>query len=52
MRAAENEIETLTVEDVLSVHKNQRIVLVDIRDIRELWRDGAIQVQFTLQEEC
>ena len=40
--AAENEIETLTVEDVLSVHKNEGIVLVDIRDIRELWRDGAI----------
>ena len=40
--AAENEIETLTVEDVLSIHKNEEIVLVDIRDIRELWRDGAI----------
>ena len=40
--AAENEIETLTVEDVLSVHINEGIVLVDIRDIRELWRDGAI----------
>ena len=39
---AENEIETLTVEDVLSVYKNEGIVLVDIRDIRELWRDGAI----------
>ena len=40
---AEQEIETLSVEDVLKLQNNDGIVLVDIRDIRELWRDGTIQ---------
>ncbi|MEC7806752.1 MAG: rhodanese-like domain-containing protein [Pseudomonadota bacterium] len=39
---AEKEIETLSVEDVLKLQNNDGIVLVDIRDIRELWRDGTI----------
>ena len=39
---AEQEIETLSVEDVLKLQNNDGIVLVDIRDIRELWRDGTI----------
>ncbi|MBO6782021.1 MAG: rhodanese-like domain-containing protein [Alphaproteobacteria bacterium] len=39
---AEEEIETMTVEEVMAVHGNDDVELVDIRDIRELWRDGAI----------
>lgn len=40
--AAEADIETLTVEQVMDVKDDDNIQLVDIRDIRELWRDGAI----------
>lgn len=39
---AEQEIETMTVEDVLAAKDDPNVQLVDIRDIRELWRDGAI----------
>lgn len=39
---AEQEIETMTVEDVMAAKDDPEVQLVDIRDIRELWRDGAI----------
>ncbi len=39
---AEQEIETLSVDEVLAVRDDPGVVLVDIRDIRELWRDGTI----------
>ena len=39
---AEREIETMTVEQVMAVKDEPTVQLVDIRDIRELWRDGAI----------
>ena len=39
---AEEEIETMTVDQVQSVMDDPDVLLVDIRDIRELWRDGAI----------
>jgi rhodanese-related sulfurtransferase len=39
---AEQEIETMTVEDVMAVRDRDDVVIVDIRDIRELWRDGTI----------
>jgi rhodanese-related sulfurtransferase len=39
---AEQEIETMTVDAVMAVKDDPQVQLVDIRDIRELWRDGAI----------
>lgn len=39
---AEQEIETLSVEDVMAAREDPNVQLVDIRDIRELWRDGTI----------
>ena len=39
---AEREIETLSVDEVLAVKDDPNVQLVDIRDIRELWRDGTI----------
>lgn len=39
---AEAEIETLSVEQVLAVKDDADVQLIDIRDVRELWRDGAI----------
>jgi rhodanese-related sulfurtransferase len=39
---AEELIETWTVEEAMSRHGDDDVVFVDIRDIRELWREGAI----------
>ncbi|MEM7540447.1 MAG: rhodanese-like domain-containing protein [Pseudomonadota bacterium] len=39
---AEQEIETLSVEQVMAVKDDPNVHLIDIRDIRELWRDGTI----------
>ena len=39
---AETVIETMTVKEVMKVSADDSVQLVDIRDIRELWRDGAI----------
>ena len=40
--AAEREIETLPVEDAVKLAGRDDTVLVDIRDIRELQRDGKV----------
>ena len=39
---AEAAIETWTVEQAAERMKDPNVQLVDIRDVRELWRDGAI----------
>lgn len=39
---AEAKIETMTVDEVMAARNDDDMVLVDIRDIRELWRDGTI----------
>ena len=39
---AEKEIETWSVGQTMAANGQENVQLVDIRDIRELWRDGAI----------
>ncbi len=39
---ANAEIETISAEDAIARRDDADVVLVDIRDIRELWRDGAV----------
>jgi rhodanese-related sulfurtransferase len=39
---AEAEIETISAADALDLVDDEGVVLVDLRDIRELWRDGMI----------
>ena len=39
---AEAEIETLSAEDAIRLVDDEGVELVDIRDIRELWREGAV----------
>jgi len=46
VEAAEREIETLSVEDAIRLHGRDDVVLVDIRDIRELQREGRIPGAF------
>src|SRR3972149_5610774 len=46
VEAAEREVETLTVEDAVKLHGRDDVVLVDIRDIRELQREGRVPGAF------
>ena len=46
VEAAEREIETLPVEEAVKLHGRDDVVLVDIRDIRELQRDGKVPGAF------
>ena len=43
---AEKDIETLAVEDAIKLHGRDDVVLVDLRDIRELQREGRIPGAF------
>jgi rhodanese-related sulfurtransferase len=44
--AAEREIETLSVEEAIALQDGNDTVFVDLRDIRELGRDGRIPGAF------
>lgn len=39
---ANSEIETVSIEDALALHGQENVTFVDIRDIRELERDGQV----------
>ncbi len=43
---AEKEIETISVGEALSLHGSDDVVFVDLRDVRELWREGFIPGAF------
>ncbi|MFO1351320.1 MAG: rhodanese-like domain-containing protein [Gammaproteobacteria bacterium] len=43
---AEAEIDTLSAADAVKLHADPEVVMVDLRDIRELWRDGRIPGSF------
>ena len=40
---ANKTIETLSPEEVKSLVEKNEITLIDVRDIRELWRDGTLE---------
>src|SRR5690348_6770922 len=44
--AAEREVETLSAADAIKLHGRPDVVLVDIRDIRELNREGRVPGAF------
>ncbi len=46
IEAAEREVETLSVEAARALHGRDDVVFVDIRDIRELGRDGRVPGAF------
>ena len=43
---AELEIETISVEEAIKLHNNPNVLFVDLRDVRELKREGFIQGAF------
>jgi rhodanese-related sulfurtransferase len=47
LEAAEREIETLSVEDAARLHGRDDVVFVDIRDPRELTREGKMPGAFS-----
>ncbi len=42
MEEANAEIVTISVEEAKELHNRGDVVMVDIRDIRELWREGKV----------
>ena len=46
VEAAHREIETIAIADAIKLHGSQDVVFVDIRDIRELQREGRIPNAF------
>ena len=46
VEAANKEIETISVDEALNLHGREDVVFVDIRDIRELQREGRIANAF------
>ena len=40
---AQKNIETLTSTEVKTLYDNKEITLIDVRDIRELWKEGTIE---------
>lgn len=47
VEAAEREIETLPVEEAIKLHGRDDVVFVDIRDPRELTREGRVPGAFS-----
>lgn len=43
---AEKEIETIEVGDALRMHGDADVLFVDLRDVREVWREGYIPDAF------
>jgi rhodanese-related sulfurtransferase len=43
---AEDEIETIGVREALELHGSDDVIFVDLRDVRELWREGLIPGAF------
>ena len=40
---AKKNIETLSPDEVKNLYEKNEITLIDIRDIRELWKEGTIE---------
>jgi rhodanese-related sulfurtransferase len=43
---AEKEIEIISVDDAITLYGDDKVVFVDLRDVRELWREGMIPGAF------
>jgi rhodanese-related sulfurtransferase len=39
---AEAEVDNLSVEDAKALHGRDDVMFVDLRDVRELWREGTV----------
>ena len=46
VKQAEEEIETIRIDEAIALHGDDDVVFVDLRDVRELWREGMIPGAF------
>ena len=49
---AQKSIETLSPTEVKTLYDSKEITLIDVRDIRELWKEAQLKIQNIFQEEC
>jgi len=42
VQAAERHIRCLSVEEVKALYQDANVTMIDVRDIREIWREGRI----------
>ena len=49
---ANKTIETLDPKEIKSLIEKDAITLIDVRDIRELWRDGTIENSKHIPRGC
>lgn len=40
---AQKDIETLSPKEAKTLYENKEITLIDVRDIREIWKEGTIE---------
>ena len=52
VKKAIDEIQTISTEKAAEKINNEEYLFIDIRDIRELWREGKYKMPIMLQEEC
>lgn len=45
-------IETISVEKAMSIYDDDEYEFIDLRDFRELQRNGKYRGHFPVQEEC
>ena len=43
VQEANENIETLSAEEIKSLVEKNEVTLIDVRDIRELWKEGTIK---------
>ena len=42
LHEADSIVDTITVKELIQLQKSENITIIDIRDIRELWKEGKI----------
>ena len=48
---AKKSIETISADKAKELAEKKEITFIDVRDIRELWKEGTVKTQFIFLEE-
>ena len=52
VREAQKKIQTISPSEVKNLIEKKEITLIDVRDIRELWKEGTIENSKHIPREC
>ena len=52
VQEANENIETLSANEVKDLVEKNEVSLIDVRDIRELWKEVRLKIQNIYQEAC